>query len=149
MHVKLRRQACISALSNRMSPSESDLTDIDDAKVVEKTVLAATIKPTCNGCTNSNSVLSELSDDDEDASLADEQQSGFEQTEEGDSEAESCEYSAYHGSDSEVSVRISREQPHSVKRNSKVVPRIPEGGNYKSPPQSEMVNSLSALFSTT
>lgn len=149
MHVKLRRQARISALSNRTPPPKSDLTSIEETKPTEKTVLATTVKPASSGCTSSNSELSELSDDDVDASLADEQQIGLEQTEEGDSEADSCEYSAYHGSDSEVSVRVSKKQSHSVKRNSKMTPRSTEGGIHKSPMQSEMVNPLLALLSTT
>ncbi len=112
-------------------------------------VLAATVKPTGNGCANSNSELPELSDDDTGASLAAEQQSGLEQTEEGYSEVESCEYSAYRGSDSEVSVRISKKQSHSVKRDSEAVPRSTGDGNRKSPPQSETVTLLPALLSTT
>ena len=147
MHVKLRRQARISALSNRTPPSESGLIGIEEAKVVEKAALATTVKPASSGCTSSNSELSELSDDDANASLA--EQSGLGQTEEGDSEAESCEYSAYHGSDSEVSVLVNKKQSHSIRRNYKLVPKNTEGGNHKSPMQSETVNPLLALLSTT
>jgi len=150
MQVNTRRQARISALSNCPAPSESDLTDIEDAKALVNPVLTTTVMPTDSRCTKSDSELSELSDD-ADAPLAAEQQSGLEETEEVDSEKETCEYSAYHGSDSEASISLdsSKKQSRGVKKNSKAIAITTEDGNRKSPPQSETVNSLPALLSTT
>lgn len=149
MQVNTRRQARISALPHRTPPSDSDLTDREDAKGIMEAMLAATVAPTDGSCTNSDSELSALSDDDTDPSSAAEQQSGLEETEEVESEEDNnCEYSAYRGSDSEVSLNSSKKQSQSAKRHSKVVPRSAEGGNHKSPPQSETVNPPPALLST-
>ena len=142
MQVNTRRQARISALSNHTPPSGSDLTDLEDAKATVEVMLATSIPPTGSRPTNSDSELSELSDDDASASSSDEQQSGLDETEEEDSEEDSCEYSAYRGSDSEVSLKSIKKRPHNAKRHSKVIP-----GN-KAPPQLETVNPLPALLST-
>lgn len=148
MQVNTRTQARISALPNRTPPSDSDLTDGEDAKGMMEAMLAATVAPTGGRCTNSDSELSALSDDDTDPSSAAEQQSGLEETEEVESEEDNnCEYSAYHGSDSEVSLNSSKKLSHSAKRDSKVIPSSAEGGNHKSPPQSDTVNPLPALLS--
>jgi hypothetical protein len=138
MQVSTRRRARIS---NRPPLSGSDLTNIKDAKAMEEAMISTTITPTGSRGANSESELSELSDDDASASSIAEQQSGLEETEEEDSEEDNCEYSAYHGSDSEVSL-------NSSKKRSKVTPRGTKGGNHKAPLQSESVNPLPALLST-
>jgi hypothetical protein len=140
MQINTRRQARLSALSNRTPSSGSDLTDIDDAKEMVEAMLATNITPTGSRRANSDSELSELSEDDADASSAAEEQGGLEETEEEDSEEDNCEYSAYHGSDSEVSLNSSKKLSHSAKRHSKVIPRSTEGENNKAPPQLESVN---------
>jgi hypothetical protein len=140
MQANTRKQARISALSNRTPPLGSDLTDIEDVKAMAGAMIST------NRCANSESELSDLSDDDTDAFSAAEEQSGHEETEEEDSEEDTCEYPAYHGSNSEVSLNSSKKQSHSVKRRSKETPRSTQGGNNKAPPRSESVSPLPALL---
>jgi hypothetical protein len=135
MQVNTRSRARISALSNRPPPPGSDLTDIKDAKAMEEAMISTII--TLTGSRGANSEP-ELSDDHASASSAAEEQSGPEETEAEDSEEDNCEYSAYHGSDSEVSLNSSKKR----------CTRSTKGGNHKAPPQSESVNPLPALLST-
>lgn len=106
------------------------------------------VKFTCDRCTNSDSELSELSDEDAEGPLRAERQYESEGTEEEmDYEEDTSKCSAYRGSDSEVSVSLNRKkQSRSVGKHSKMIPGSTEGGIHKFAPLSETVYPLASIF---
>jgi len=134
-----RRRARISAPSKLHNA---------DTRASTKPVVETIVKSTGDRCRNSDSEFSELSDNDVETPLRAEQQSELEGREdEMDSEEDTSEYSAYRGSDSEVSVSLnSKKQSHDVKRRPKMILGSTEGGNYKIAPLSETVYPHPSAF---
>lgn len=133
-----------STTSRRARISASSESHLTDTKTSAGPVLETIVKSTCDRCSNSDSELSELSDEDAEAPSRAEKQCELEGAEEEmDSEEDTCEYSAYRGSDSEVSISFnSKKRSHNVKRRPKVILGNTEGGNYKFSPLSETVYPL-------